>query len=287
MSRLFNLFAATASIGLFSGLVYWGVALSQMDPNEIPVIKRAAGPARIAPDDPGGEQASHQGLSVNTIQAEGGAGDTAMKVILAPKPRPFQPEDLAGLEKAKPAVAQKSAENSPVLKPIVASLKVPVLPEQVTEQVSEKAVSDGLKKSAEELEKTAVATVTKTEAPEETVLVAKPILKRPLIRPSSLTVASVAGASKSEVTSSLPAGTPLVQIGAFESNDIANSELVKFTTKHEDLLAEKSFIIQKALSGGKTFYRLRVKGFETSNDAKSFCSALKARSTDCITSIVR
>lgn len=274
MSRLLNLFAATASVGLFIGLLYWGVTISQMDPNEIPVIKRAAGPARIAPDDPGGEQANHQGLSVNTVQAKGGAGDTAMQVVLAPKPRPFQPEDVAGLEKAKPTLVEKKADNSPVLKPIEAALVVP-------------EAQEGTNKPAEQLEQAQTVAKANTDETVQSVLLPTTKITRPQKRPKSLKLSIAPTGAKTTATNDLPVGTPLVQVGAFKSNDIANAQLAKFSTKHKDLLGDKSFLIQKAKSNGKTFYRLRVKGFDNSNDAKNFCSALKARSADCLISIVR
>jgi hypothetical protein len=44
----------------------------------------------------------------------------------------------------------------------------------------------------------------------------------------------------------------------------------------------KSRVIQKAQSGGRTFYRLRVAGFDDISDARRFCSALLAEKAACI-----
>ncbi len=41
-------------------------------------------------------------------------------------------------------------------------------------------------------------------------------------------------------------------------------------------------MIQKAESGGRTFYRLRAMGFADLSDARRFCSALVAGNADCI-----
>ena len=41
-------------------------------------------------------------------------------------------------------------------------------------------------------------------------------------------------------------------------------------------------MIQKAQSGGRTFYRLRAHGFEDLADARRFCALLVAEGPDCI-----
>ena len=46
--------------------------------------------------------------------------------------------------------------------------------------------------------------------------------------------------------------------------------------KFADVMAGKARVIQEATSGGKTFYRLRVAGFEDLADARRFCATLLA-----------
>ena len=98
MSRFLNLLAALASFGAFAMLIQWGFTLSTLDPSDIPVIKKAEGPARVAPDDPGGEIVGTQGLALNAIQSKGAAESTSEQVVLAPRAEPFQPEDVAGID---------------------------------------------------------------------------------------------------------------------------------------------------------------------------------------------
>ena len=81
---------------------------------------------------------------------------------------------------------------------------------------------------------------------------------------------------------SIPAGTRLVQLGAFDSPEIARAEWARLGTRFEEYLAGKARVIEKASSGGKTFYRLRAHGFTDLSDARRFCAALVAGRADCI-----
>ncbi len=91
--RLVNGAGALTSLALVLGLGVWGYKLAVRDVNGVPVIRALAGPARMAPLDPGGELADHQGLAVNAIAAEGAAAKPAERLALAPRPIELAPED--------------------------------------------------------------------------------------------------------------------------------------------------------------------------------------------------
>jgi hypothetical protein len=99
--------------------------------------------------------------------------------------------------------------------------------------------------------------------------------KKTAVNPSAQEVAEV------------PAGTWLVQIGAFESREVALSEWSRISRRNSDLFSSKKYTIQLAESGGRKFYRLRTVGFADAKSSKSFCSALKQRKLDCIAVAVR
>jgi hypothetical protein len=80
----------------------------------------------------------------------------------------------------------------------------------------------------------------------------------------------------------LPAGTRMAQLGAYESAEVARAEWDRIHAKFSDYLEGKQRVIQRAQSGGRTFYRLRAVGFDGLSDARRFCSALVAREADCI-----
>lgn len=87
-----------------------------------------------------------------------------------------------------------------------------------------------------------------------------------------------APAARAQVSS----GAPLVQIGAFDSDALAAGEFGRVSGKFGDLFAGKGQVIQKHEVNGRTFWRLRVAGFDSRADAQAFCAKLKAGGTDCI-----
>jgi len=86
---------------------------------------------------------------------------------------------------------------------------------------------------------------------------------------------------------SVDVGTRLIQLGAFGSREIALDMWQTLQNRNTDLLGGRSYFIQPVESGGKTLFRLRVLGFETTADARSMCAALTDRKTPCIAVIQR
>lgn len=80
----------------------------------------------------------------------------------------------------------------------------------------------------------------------------------------------------------LPAGTRLAQLGAYDSADVARSEWDRLNGRFADYMEGKRRVIQEASRGGRTFYRLRAMGFEDLSDARRFCAVLLADNADCI-----
>ena len=85
----------------------------------------------------------------------------------------------------------------------------------------------------------------------------------------------------------LPAGTRMIQLGAYDSEAVARREWARFQSRHSDLLGGKDIYVQRTDSSGRIFYRLRVAGYETRGDTRAACSALSARGVPCITATVR
>jgi hypothetical protein len=80
-----------------------------------------------------------------------------------------------------------------------------------------------------------------------------------------------------------PKGTQLIQLGAFESPDVARAEWQKLIGQHGDLLGQKGPVVQRTVSSGRVFFRLRAEGFADLSDARATCAALVARGAACIT----
>ena len=85
----------------------------------------------------------------------------------------------------------------------------------------------------------------------------------------------------------LPAGTRLVQLGAFDTPEIARQEWERLTARFPDFFAGRARVIEEASSGGSAFYRLRADGFADLAASRRFCSALMAQNTPCIPVTVR
>lgn len=80
----------------------------------------------------------------------------------------------------------------------------------------------------------------------------------------------------------LPAGTNLVQLGAFDSAEIAAAEWDRLQTRFGDFLGPRARVIQETQSNGRTFWRLRATGFTDRAEARALCAALTAEGAACI-----
>lgn len=273
MNKFLNIVTSIASIFALSFLVWWGISLSQLDPNDIPVIKKTQGPARIAPENPGGKQANFQGLSVNEIQSAAGISKPVNKIFLAPKPRSFQVEDIAGLKELKKLNSDIKIDQAPILKNL--ELKV-------TNNTSglELIIEESIKLDAGK----AYAGI-KTEPNSNVNLLNESGYLGPKMRPKGLQLST--GGNDLKSSQDVAIGTVVVQLGAFDFDAVAVVQMDNLLKSHADLLGDKKLFIQKANNGSKEFYRLRVKGFKSTREAKSFCTAITARGNNCIPVMIR
>ena len=131
MGRVTGALGGLSATALVAGLALWTYDLAVRDLSEVPVVRALEGPVRIAPDDPGGDVAEHQGLAVNAIQADAGEEDAPARVVLAPRAPDLAKDDVAV------AVAE-DAQDPPVE---VADKPAPVL-ENVVTYVSDAAPVD-------------------------------------------------------------------------------------------------------------------------------------------------
>ncbi|MBL4768276.1 MAG: SPOR domain-containing protein [Rhodobacteraceae bacterium] len=327
---LTNVLGTLVSLGLLVGVGIWGYKLMVRDVSGVPVVRAIEGPMRMQPKNPGGQQADHQGLSVNTIAAHGTAAAPADRLMLAPRPVTLADEDapMGEIEatktkvevvevaqpvfvNGKPVIEDSAAiaafqtgsvealvnELTAGIRPLFGAREVGnetdgtaniVQPEPLNPDAPIQAVLVTAALEMPTIEPRIVATLVRGPGPKQSL--------RPQLRPARLVVpadtgdatnaaiaAALTAATPEDVDAdSLPAGTRLAQLGAFDSPDIARAEWDRMNAKFGDYLAGKSRVIQKATSGGRVFYRLRAMGFEDLSDARRFCSALVAENADCI-----
>ena len=274
VSVLFNWVGACLSVALVIGLCVWGYNLAMRDVSGVPVVRALEGPMRIAPDDPGGSQAAHQGLAVNSVAGDGAAEAPADRVVLAPAAPELEEEDLPRPELAQlePVDNDPSVTRKPTREELLAMADA--LAEGVTPLAGTIAPPTAIP--------TTIAGVTRSPFPKP-----RPVGDLTAAAIATDVALAVARPAAEVDASSVPAGTRLVQFGAYDSPDAARAVWDTLEVKFSDFLRGKQRVVQEAKSGGKTFYRLRAMGFADINDARRFCAALVADRQACIPVVVR
>jgi hypothetical protein len=276
---------AALSIAVIAGFVYWTINLGTRDPHDVPIVLAMEGPSRVAPADPGGTQASHQGLAVNSVQSEGGVADPSNTVVLAPEPAQLAENDqpITNAALVSQAAAQQSTQQAVAdPEPQVAQSEEDLDAIEIADQV------------AEQLAQQALANTDPTTIPRDNIggsEFSPAASLRPQGRPTGLsteitavqpTASNAATQENVATVDTVPLGTRLIQLGAYDSADLAKSEWAKLLTKHSHLLEEKKRLVVSAQSGGRKFYRLRAAGFNSLDESRALCSALLAVGTPCI-----
>ncbi|MBF9032328.1 SPOR domain-containing protein [Rhodobacterales bacterium HKCCE3408] len=297
------------SLVLIAGLVIWGWQLLVRDVSGVPVVAALEGPMRIEPEDRGGIERDHQGLSVNRISEGREAAPAADRIVLAPPPvdlaeTPPPPRATAAAPAEAPAPAEMAMADP--ADEVAAPLTRPE--DEATEEVAAAPRPDPAAAPTPEAASEATLALIDQLMEEEAAIAAAPdidVISRsisgvrtsrvPPARPAALELAAVRQTSASQPVatpveidaSSLPVGTRLVQLGAFDDPDTARQEWIRLAEAYPDYFDGRSRIVQQATSGGREFYRLRAHGFDDLMDARRFCTALLADGTDCISVTVR
>ena len=313
LSKFAQVMGAGISLALLVGVGVWGYKLMVRDVSGIPVVRALDGPMRIQPENPGGRLADHQGLAVNAVAADGSAAKPADRLVLAPRPvglsdedapvsemiRPAARPEPAPIEPENPQVTPASAPSDESVAQSEQAAEIEALVAQITagvEPLSE-ATEDNDTKNNPVIVETA-ALVEDADISEPTVARDVPgvaVSLRPQIRPeggvgrgAETDVVTRATTSTLDIDpGDVPVGTRVVQLGAFESAEIAQSEWERLADQFGDYMGDKRRIVQEASSGGRTFFRLRAHGFEDLSDARRFCSVLVAEGADCIPVVTR
>ncbi|EEW25811.1 SPOR domain-containing protein [Rhodobacter ferrooxidans] len=293
------------SLALILGLGYWGYKIAVRDVMGVPVIRALEGPMRVAPENPGGAVAAHQGLAVNDIAAVGTAAAPAERLVLAPRPVELSLDDAPGLAEQAPVMVEAEPMGPPLpsatplaVAPAAEAFGPPIAPAAVeTAAPAENAPADTA--PADNAIVLALADALAADPPppnadpETEAVVPGGVARslRPLSRPETLVATAATTSASVSVTEIDPAtlavGTRLVQLGAYDDVETARADWDKLALQFGDLLAGKGRVVQAAQSGGRTFYRLRAHGFESEDDARRFCSALLAENAACIPVAVR
>ncbi len=308
--KLTNMAGAAVSLALVVGIGVWGYKILVRDVSGVPVVRAAEGPMRIQPKDPGGATAEHQGLAVNGVAADGSAAKPADRLVLAPEPLALSLEDTPQSELRVAAAADEPADAAEEVTPRAEAQDAVESDEDAATLAALNTLADELSEGVEPMTPLASTESSDIDAeasaeqeaepePERTAALSSEGLGRslrPKARPAQLasvedavaaSVAAQAAAAPEVDPDSIPVGTRMAQLGAFESAAVAEQEWARLSKQFSEYLDAKQRVIQKAQSGGRTFYRLRAMGFTDLSDARRFCSALVAEKADCIPVVTR
>jgi cell division protein FtsN len=230
-------------LAMFGGLVWLayseGVARGR---TETPVLAAAPGPARVAPAQPGGADVQYQGFKIYEQPAPPDEEAEAKAVPPPPVPASVPPSVVA---------KSSSVAAPPVLAPTPKVALTPPPP---------------MKKSVQVETPASVPAGAATAPPRQ--------LPGAAAAPKAVSAPSPAAAS---LTKPATKGTYVLQIGAYKSQEDADTAWKTYKAKHAALLSGYGPDVQKADLGDKgIWYRLRVAGFSDQSVASALCDRLKA-----------
>ena len=283
---------AVLFLGVIAAMGLWSYRLGTRDANEVPVIRAMAGPARIAPENPGGATAAHQGLEVNSVLA-GRAPMAGSSVKAVAEPAALTDEDKAEGDLVVAGTPMTAPANEVVASGTDQPATTPAEPEDGA-QASEKPISlqSELAAMIASVAPASAATAAAAAAPDvrpkgrpanlalARVASAEPVPAR--VEPASAAPATPAPAAKAREVSGVASGARMVQLGAYDSEAQARAAWARLAQREGDLLGAKSLYVERATSNARVFYRLRVAGFDGADDTRRMCEALRGRGIDCI-----
>jgi hypothetical protein len=287
INMIFYWTGAALSLFLLAGAIGWSYQLIVRDVNQIPIVRAQLGPLRVAPDNPGGLTAANQGLSVTQL-AVNEKPLLSNEIYLAPAAEILNEENLA--LKVKEEYESNKVDGAFEIKEVNAenSMNLEALPDQ--KEVDSRSNDVGVLSKAAfsqkkiEIENAVSLALSITNDPDKSLSWLRPKI-RPVgfYRNGNITEDQIVS---NEPMPKLPIGSAVVQLGAFDSKSLAESEWQRFEKILGSILIPKKMVVQKAESGGKIFYRLRASGFSDISDARQFCTAISDK-VACIPVVTR
>ncbi|MEM1353044.1 MAG: SPOR domain-containing protein, partial [Pseudomonadota bacterium] len=245
--NIVHIVGAIFSLTLLVGVGFWSYQLIVRDVSGVPVVRAAEGPIRIQPEAPGGQQAQHQGLSVNTVAAEGEASAPADRLILAPAPLTLSAEDVP-MQKTN---AEEPEDQARASDPVLDATPQAERDDAVAPDLSQAQLTAFSEPSRAEEPKPDETDLARVATPAEGL--ARSL--RPKLRPSDLArteqVEPFRTASLEPVDpDTVQPGTGMAQLGSFESEAMARSAWITLSAQFSTYLDGKQQVIQSAETGG-------------------------------------
>jgi cell division septation protein DedD len=259
------------ALSLLGGLVVWSYRLGVRDPNEVPVIRAAAGSHKTRPEDPGGATFDHQGRGIYAAMSGAAAGPAG--ITLAPPPEGLAAEDAPNAELI---AAEDVAVGGPVLE---GASELDLLVASVIEDPPAVPPAEAAAPPAALVEPTALAPLVAPLAP-----------PRPAGRAAAAAETAVAAAIPAALQSPAPTPVPTaaaVQLGAYLSEEVALQMWADLQRRYGEVLKGRSPAIAPIERDGRTLFGLRAVAFADAAEARALCAALRSRGGDCFVTLPR
>lgn len=280
---------AVLSVALIFGASGWMWQMMQRDVAGVPVVRALEGPSRVAPENPGGRQAAHQGLSVNELA---GAQEEMPReqIVLAPPPLDLGAEDMVRTlpsESVQEITAELEDQPIPVSLHQDSSLPVNGAGLGMNEP-TRRAVATSLRPPARDDGQMAGAAARVASLGPVATDAIQPVANDLAASVANSVAMGLSGVRDRDVDpATIGPGTRLVQLGAYDDAAAARAAWDALASRFSPLLDDRGRVIEAAHSGGSVFYRLRAHGFSDERDARRFCAALVDQQIDCIPVLIR
>lgn len=299
---------AAVFVGLIGVMGLWAYQLGTQDAREVPIIKAMVGPTRVQPEEPGGLQAAHQGLEVNSVLASQAAGQGSKATPVksaqpATAKATAQPEVLKAedapqgtLVAATPAALAQRVMQEKGAQPGDAEVAALAMPDEggltgdpMAEAIGEDEAVDAaavvagprpMNRPTNLVLARANATADTAVKPKAAVATTTPAAA--VSTPAPTPVAATPQAAAVKQVTSVKSGTRMVQLGAYDSEAMAQKAWSRLVAANPDLLSSKGLYVERATSNARVFYRLRATGFDLSEQTRVMCELLRSRGVDCI-----
>jgi hypothetical protein len=259
-----NIVGAFISFAVFVGVIGWGAQTLMRDSSGVPVVRALAGPSRMAPVNPGGVPASHQGLTVNQVSSSQKTVLVGELLQLAPGPINLQIDDL-------PIVKQIINEATGLLE-----LKKTDVLEIESAIVEPSTDSDDIIVKLASILTSSTLSSLAPEAPNVMLNASS----RPQVRPNSWLQTNLPRKVATR-GGEVPLGTLMVQLGAFSDENTALEAWKRLSERYGDYFVGKEATILNGKIAEQKIYRLRVYGFNDINESRRLCTALHGQNAEC------
>ncbi|WP_019961483.1 SPOR domain-containing protein [Woodsholea maritima] len=268
------LFASLAFVVLMVAVVYsaYKQGVREGGRNAAPRITADAEPYRELPADPGGYETPGQDIEAYE-RRQGNGGNSIESIDTASvRPGPEEPVDTRPSLQVETTSADQmgadEAQTSPAPQP-QETTRQPEPQPVVRQPEPQPTPTPASQPSARE-------SLPQPQAPARTVPQPQPRQETPRETPP-------ASATPAASTPANTNGDYVVQIGAFRSTEEADQAWARFTSRHASLArGHGRDVIRVDLGDRGIYHRLRIAGFETRDEASTYCTALKGEGQDCL-----